>query len=55
MTIKGLTAIEAMKIIKKAKNETFQPMNFKSALVDYEKKLKTNGIIKTKKTNNKKK
>ena len=53
MTIKGLTADEAMKIIKKKKPECFTPMNFKPALKNYEAELIANGIIK--KTKNVKK
>jgi hypothetical protein len=49
MTIKGMTAKEAMETIRKKKFETFRPMNFKPALNEYEKKLKENGIIKPKK------
>ena len=49
MTIKGMTAKEAMDTIRKKKFETFRPMNFKPALNEYEKKLKENGTIKTKK------
>jgi hypothetical protein len=54
MTIKGLTAKEAMEAVRKAKPETFRPMNFKSSLVNYEKQLRANGVIKDKKktTNN---
>jgi protein-tyrosine phosphatase len=49
MTIKGMTAKEAMDAIRKKKFETFRPMNFKPALNEYEKKLKENGTIKPKK------
>jgi protein-tyrosine phosphatase len=54
MTIKGMTAKEAMGAVRKAKPEVYHPMNFKPALTDYEKKLRTNGIIKNKNTVNKK-
>lgn len=49
MTIKGMTAKEAMETVRKAKPETFRPMNFKSSLTNYEKQLRANGIIKDKK------
>ncbi|AGE59056.1 dual specificity protein phosphatase 16 / mitogen-activated protein kinase phosphatase 7 [Paramecium bursaria Chlorella virus OR0704.2.2] len=49
MTIKGMTAKEAMEAIRKKKPETFRPMNFKSSLTNYEKQLRANGIIKDKK------
>lgn len=51
MTIKGITADEAMAIIKKKKKECFSPMNFKQSLKDYENQLKANGIIKNKNKN----
>ncbi|AGE51493.1 dual specificity protein phosphatase 16 / mitogen-activated protein kinase phosphatase 7 [Paramecium bursaria Chlorella virus KS1B] len=50
MTIKGITAREAMDIVRSRKCETFRPMNFLSALKAYEKKLVENGVIKPKKT-----
>jgi len=50
MTIKGITAKEAMDIIRSRKCETFRPMNFLSSLKAYEKKLIANGIIKPKKS-----
>jgi protein-tyrosine phosphatase len=49
MSIHGMTAKESMNTIRKKKFETFRPMNFKPALNEYEKKLKENGTIKTKK------
>jgi hypothetical protein len=52
MTIKGLTTKEAMEAIRKKKPETFRPFNFKSSLVNYEKQLRANGIIKDKKKTN---
>ena len=52
MTIKGLTAQQAIDIIKKKKPETFTPMNFRPALKSYEETLKKNGVI-VKKTANK--
>ncbi|AGE55597.1 dual specificity protein phosphatase 16 / mitogen-activated protein kinase phosphatase 7 [Acanthocystis turfacea Chlorella virus MN0810.1] len=45
MTIKGLTAQQAIDIIKKKKPETFTPMNFRPALKSYEETLKKNGVI----------
>jgi protein-tyrosine phosphatase len=48
MTIKGITAKEAMNIIRKKKIETFRPQNFMSALREYETTLKNEGVIKTK-------
>ncbi|AGE54874.1 dual specificity protein phosphatase 16 / mitogen-activated protein kinase phosphatase 7 [Paramecium bursaria Chlorella virus MA1D] len=53
MTIKGITAREAMDIVRKRKCETFRPMNFLSALKAYEKKLVENGVIKPKKNTKK--
>jgi len=50
MTIKGLTAQQAMDIIKKKKPETFTPMNFRPALKSYEETLKKNGVIAKKPT-----
>jgi hypothetical protein len=52
MTIKKIGYIEAMKLIRARKCETFRPMNFRSSLQEYQKKLIENGIIKNK--NNKK-
>jgi protein-tyrosine phosphatase len=49
MTIKGMTAAEARAEIKKKKPECFTPMNFTTALKNYEKTLKKNGIIKPRK------
>jgi hypothetical protein len=49
MTIKGITAKEAMDIVRSRKCETFRPSNFTSSLKAYEKKLIENGVIKTKK------
>ncbi|AGE50124.1 dual specificity protein phosphatase 16 / mitogen-activated protein kinase phosphatase 7 [Acanthocystis turfacea Chlorella virus Canal-1] len=45
MTIKGLTAQQAIELIKKKKPETFTPMNFRPALKSYEETLKKNGVI----------
>jgi protein-tyrosine phosphatase len=45
MTIKELTAQQAIDIIKKKKPETFTPMNFRPALKSYEELLKKNGVI----------
>jgi len=45
MTIKGLTAQQAIDIIKKKKPETFTPMNFRPALKSYEETLRKNGVI----------
>lgn len=49
MTIKGITAREAMDIVRSRKCETFRPSNFTSSLKAYEKKLIENGVIKPKK------
>jgi protein-tyrosine phosphatase len=49
MAIKGMTAAEARSVIKKKKPECFTPMNFTDALKNYEKKLRSNGIIKNRK------
>ena len=51
MTIKGLTAQQAIDIIKKKKPETFTPMNFRPALKSYEETLKKNGVIVKKNAN----
>ena len=50
MTIKGLTAQQAIDIIKKKKPETFTPMNFRPALKSYEEILKKNDVIAKKPT-----
>jgi len=50
MTIKELTAQQAIDIIKKKKPETFTPMNFRPALKSYEEMLKKNGVITKKPT-----
>ena len=49
MTIKGISAADAMKIIRAKKFNTFRPMNFLPALKLYERKLVENGVIKPKK------
>ena len=55
MLIKSMTAAEAMKVIKQKKPECFTPMAFKPALLDFQKKLESNGMIKKKKPANKSK
>ena len=50
MTIKGMTAKEAMDAIRKKKSETFRPFNFKSSLINYENKLRENSVIKKKRS-----
>jgi protein-tyrosine phosphatase len=52
MTIKKIGYVEAMKLIRERKCETFRPSNFTSSLKEYQKKLVENGIIKL--SNNKK-
>jgi hypothetical protein len=47
MTIKKIGYIDAMKLIRARKCETFRPMHFRSSLQSYEKTLKENGVIKT--------
>ena len=49
MTIKKIGYLEAMKLIRDRKCETFRPMNFTPALKEYEQKLIANGVIKPKK------
>lgn len=51
MTIKKIGYVDAMKLIRERKCETFRPMNFRSSLQDYQKKLIENGVIKNKKKN----
>jgi hypothetical protein len=49
MTIKKIGYIEAMKLIRARKCETFRPSNFTSSLKEYQQKLIENGVIKPKK------
>jgi len=49
MTIKKIGYVEAMKLIRARKCETFRPSNFTSSLKQWEKKLVENGVIKPKK------
>ena len=55
MTIKKIGYIEAMKLIRDRKCETFRPSNFTSSLKEYQQKLVENGVIKLKKKVNNKK
>ena len=49
MTIKKIGYVEAMKLIRARKCETFRPSNFTSSLKEYQQKLIANGVIKPKK------
>ena len=49
MTIKKIGYVEAMKLIRARKCETFRPMNFTPSLKEYQQKLVENGVIKLKK------
>ena len=49
MTIKKIGYVEAMKLIRERKCETFRPSNFTSSLKEYQQKLVENGVIKPKK------
>jgi protein-tyrosine phosphatase len=51
MTIKKIGYVEAMKLIRARKCETFRPSHFTSSLKQWEKKLVENGVIKPKKNN----
>lgn len=55
MTIKKIDYMNAMKLIRERKCETFRPMNFTSSLKEYQEKLVKNGVIKLKKKVNSKK
>lgn len=48
MTIRKIGYIDAMKLIRERKCETFRPSNFTSSLKEYQKKLIENGVIKSK-------
>jgi hypothetical protein len=54
MTIKKIGYVEAMKLIRARKCETFRPMNFTPSLKEYQQKLVENGVIKLKKKVNNK-
>jgi protein-tyrosine phosphatase len=49
MTIRKIGYVEAMKLIRARKCETFRPSNFTSSLKEYQQKLIKNGVIQPKK------